>query len=275
MSDLNLAVPKNLVPVSPRQTELLRFLKEKGHVTISDLTSHLSVSEQTIRRDLKRMEEAGLLSRYHGGATALPEQKADGARGRLVNKSISEREISMVREKDAMAREVARLIPDGSSVFITIGTTVERVARELTSKKDLLVITDSLRVAEILYHYDNIRVIIPSGQLSPSNGGIEGPQTIADLGHFRADFFVTSVGAVAPDGTLLDFNLSEVEAAKMMMQNARHSVLVCDHSKYTAAASIELGRLRDMNYFVTDEAPQGELAGELQAGNVKLIVAPV
>ena len=254
----------------PRHAELLASLEQKGHLTISELTSSLKVSEQTIRRDLKKLEDQGLLIRFHGGASSL--SSASSTRPQiLVNKNIELREVSMVQEKEQIAQKVAALIPDGSTVFITIGTTVERIAAALATKNALLVITNSLRVAGLLYRNRNIKVIVPSGQLSPSNGGIEGSQTINDLGNFRADFFITSVGAIASDGTLLDFNISEVEAAKVMQRNATCSIIACDHSKFTAAASVKLANLNEMDYLVTDKIPNEELRHMVHNAGVKVI----
>ncbi len=255
----------------PRHHEILRLLEQSGHLTIGQITSALGVSEQTVRRDLKKLEQMNLLSRFHGGANSLSQVLEDTPS--LVNKDIRLREISYVQEKEAMAAAVAKLIPDGSTVFITIGTTVERIAMALADKKDLFVITNSLRVAGFLYSANSLRVMLPSGQVRASNGGIRGPRTISDLEGFMPDFMITSVGAVQNDGTMLDFNVGDVEAAKLMMKNSKHTIIAADHSKFSAAASVRLGRISDVDYLVTDKMPEENIKEILENGNVSLILA--
>lgn len=254
--------------ILPRQEQIVRFVGDEGSVSITDLAQRLNVTEQTIRRDIRRLEDLGLVARYHGGA-ATPQHRPN-----LINKALSERELINVNEKEAIARAVADLIEEGSTVFITIGTTVEKIADALAaSKKQLRVITDSLRVAARLYQTEGVEVLIPSGALRASNGGIEGPKTINDLAEFRADYVVTSIGAIEEDGSLLDFNLTEVMAARCMIKNAKKFILASDNSKFTAAASVRLGHLRDVDHFVTDVRPCSSVMQIIDEFDVDLVIA--
>lgn len=271
------------IETNPRQDKVMTILNDKGYQTISELAQILEVSEQTIRRDLKKLEDLGLISKYHGGAsiinkgntperiTASPQPMISNAE--LTNKDLALREVAYVEEKKAIARAVSELIPDGSSVFITIGSTVEYIARELVHKNNLMVITNSLRVASILYPYSNIKVLIPSGVIRAFNGGIEGPNSLQDLGQFRADYIVTSIGAIDSDGTLLDYNYTEVVMAQMMMKNAKHAIIACDKSKFDAMAPVKLGSLANVASLVTDKMPNGNIIDVLNANNVNLVVA--
>lgn len=271
----------------PRQEKVLELVNASGHQSISDLASQLEVSEQTIRRDIKRLDELKLLHRLHGGASALsgrevsknsvntPEILQPQNRGLVVNKNIHEREVSFVKEKQAIARAIDELIPEGASVFITIGTTVEKIAQELSFKSDLTVITNSIRVAQLLYKNDKIKVMLPSGTITPNNGGIEGPETIEDIRGFRADYLVTSIGAIEKDGTLLDFNMTETAMTRTMMHNSKACIVACDHSKFDSVASIQLGNLRDVDFLVTDQMPPQSIVDLLNTSHVKLIIANV
>ncbi len=257
----------------PRHNEILKLLDLKGHLTVGEMTTTLGVSEQTIRRDLQKLEKMHLLSRFHGGASRLTVQRGPNSQGFVVNKEIEIREVTMIPEKEAIANKVAELVPDGSCVFITIGTTVEKIAAALNQRNGLFVITNSLRVAAILYRSGRNKVLVPSGIISSNNGGIGGPQTNAELKYFRPDFTITSVGAIAHDGTLLDYNIGEVEAARVMMQNAQNTIIACDHTKFTATASVRLGAIEDADYFVTDIEPDESIRHRLENGGVTLICA--
>lgn len=151
---------------NPRHDQLLMLISERGYMNIDELASLLDVSTQTVRRDIRKLSEQGLITRHHGGA---------GRASSVVNTAFEQREVSLTEEKKAIAEAVADYIPDGSTVFITIGTTVEQVARALLNHNHLRIITNSLRVAHILYNNPRFEVMVPGGTLRPHNSGIIGP----------------------------------------------------------------------------------------------------
>lgn len=152
---------------------------------------------------------------------------------------------------------MADYIPDGSTIFITIGTTVEQVARALLNHNHLRIITNSLRVAHILYNNPRFEVMVPGGTLRPHNSGIIGPSAAAFVAGFRADYLVTSVGAIESDGALLEFDVNEASVVKTMMAHSRHILLAADHTKYHASAAVEIGNVSQITALFTDEYPGG------------------
>lgn len=250
----------------PRHQLILKKIHECGNIAITDLASELKVSMQTIRRDVRELEKMEQLSRYHGGVTCVPKD--------LDNRhDIFSDQVNLFNEKTAIADTVANIIPDDSTVFISIGTTVEMIASALACKVRMRVITDSLRVAALLYSNPNIEVMIPSGTLCASNGGIEGPNTIKSISEFRTDYTITSVGAIDDDGTLLDNNLAEVTAVKAMMANTKKIIVACDHTKFNSVASVRIGNITQCDYLVTDEQPSFELLQVLDNSKTQLIIA--
>lgn len=155
---------------NPRHDRLLMLIDERGYMNIDELASLLEVSTQTVRRDIRKLSEQGLITRHHGGA---------GRASSVVNTAFEQREISWTQEKKAIAEAVADYIPDGSTIFITIGTTVEQVARALLNHNHLRIITNSLRVAHILYNNPRFEVMVHGGTLRPHNSGIIGPSAAA------------------------------------------------------------------------------------------------
>lgn len=136
---------------NPRHDRLLMLIDERGYMNIDELASLLEVSTQTVRRDIRKLSEQGLITRHHGGA---------GRASSVVNTAFEQREVSWTQEKKAIAEAVADYIPDGSTIFITIGTTVEQVARALLNHNHLRIITNSLRVAHILYNNPRFEVMV-------------------------------------------------------------------------------------------------------------------
>ncbi|MDU5691377.1 MAG: DeoR/GlpR family DNA-binding transcription regulator [Citrobacter freundii] len=225
---------------NPRHDQLLMLISERGYMNIDELASLLDVSTQTVRRDIRKLSEQGLITRHHGGA---------GRASSVVNTAFEQREV----------------------VFITIGTTVEQVARALLNHNHLRIITNSLRVAHILYNNPRFEVMVPGGTLRPHNSGIIGPSASAFVADFRADYLVTSVGAIENDGALLEFDVNEASVVKTMMSHSRHILLAADHTKYTASAAVEIGNVSQVTALFTDEYPGPALHNLLQSQQVEIV----
>ncbi|GEL01478.1 DeoR family transcriptional regulator [Swaminathania salitolerans] len=226
-----------------------------------DLAQTLGVTVQTIRRDLTHLADAGLLARYHGGAS--PSSSVE-------NIAYTERRGLHSRAKDAIGAVAARLIPDGASLFINIGTTTEAFARALTGHRDLHVITNNLHVAAAFAGRRDFRTVIAGGLVRPQDGGIVGAGATESLSGFRAEFGVIGISGIEEDGTLLDFDLDEIQCARAIMRHARRVVLLADHTKFSRHPVGRVGDLSNIHDFVTDRLPQPEFCARLEAANVTL-----
>ena len=249
---------------NPRYDKLLAMIGARGHMRIDELAALLGVSQQTIRRDIRRLSGEGFLSRYHGGA-AQPSS--------AINVALEQREVAHVAAKRAIAEAIAARVADRSTVFLASGTTVEYVARALDARNDLRVITTSLRVAGLLYTRRDFDVMVPGGRLRPQNAGIVGPRAEEFLRGFRADTLVMSAGAVDPDGTLLEYDVDEVAVMRIMMANARQVCLAVDHTKFYSSVSVKLASATEIDVLFTDAAPPVPLAALLAQQQVEVVVA--
>ena len=258
-----LAASGSVVTGNPRYDQLLSLISVNGYMRIEDLATQLNVSAQTIRRDIRKLSDDGVLSRYHGGA---------GQASSAINRDLEEREVSQVEEKRKAAAAVAERIPDRSTIFLAAGTTIECVARALLTRQDLRIITTCLRVAAILYKRRDFEVMVPGGCIRPKNSGIVGPSAQEFLERFRADYYVGSLGAIDESGTMLDFDLSEVALMRVMIANSKHVFIAADHTKFGASASVELGKASDIDALFTDELPQEPLLSLLAQQQVEVVV---
>ncbi|WP_127956665.1 DeoR/GlpR family DNA-binding transcription regulator [Serratia microhaemolytica] len=250
---------------NPRHDQLIELITKRGYMNIDELAELLAVSTQTVRRDIRKLSEQGLITRHHGGA---------GRASSVVNTAFEQREISYTNEKMAIARAIASHIPDRSTIFITIGTTVEHIARALMHHNHLRIITNSLRVAHILYKNTQFEVMIPGGTLRPNNGGIIGPSAVSFVSGFRADYLITSIGAIETNGDLLEFDVNESSVAKAMMAHSRHILLAADHTKFHTSAAVEIGNTRQVTTLFTDAAPPAALASLLEQQQVEVVLTP-
>lgn len=152
-----------------RHNGIIELVKQQGYVSTEELVEHFSVSPQTIRRDLNELAEQNLILRHHGGA-ALPSSS--------VNTPWHDRKATQTEEKERIARKVAEQIPNGSTLFIDIGTTPEAVAHALLNHSNLRIVTNNLNVANTLMVKEDFRIILAGGELRSRDGGIIGEATL-------------------------------------------------------------------------------------------------
>jgi DeoR family glycerol-3-phosphate regulon repressor len=247
-----------------RQEQIVALVHQRGFVSIEALAEHFSVTPQTVRRDVNRLCARSVLRRYHGGA-GLPSS--------VENTAYQARQVLQLAEKRRIAAAVAAAVPDGASLFINIGTTMEQVARALLKHRGLRVITNNLHVAHILAENEDFEVLVAGGQVSGRERGLVGEATRDFIGQFKTDIGILGVGAIDGDGTLLDFDFREVRVSQAMMANARRIIVAADHSKFGRAAMARLGSLGEADDFFTDRPPPPALRALLKRERTALHVA--
>src|SRR5471030_232062 len=247
-----------------RQTEILAILRQSGRAAVEDLAAHFGVILQTILRDLNEMSEAKLAVRVHGGAII-----ASG----VANLAYEARQLVAHQHKRLIGEAAARLVPDNASLLINIGTTTEEVAKALSGHSGLLVITNNLHVANELYHNPAVEVFLTGGTVRHSDGGIVGAVTVSQIELFRVDVAVIGTSAIDANGTLLDFDIREVEISRAIIEHARKIVLVSDSGKFLRAAPVRIAHLSEIDVFVTDRLPSSAISELCQACEVTVIEA--
>ncbi|WP_454855672.1 DeoR/GlpR family DNA-binding transcription regulator [Rhizobium binxianense] len=248
--------------LTERQTEIVAIAKANGRVLVEELASRFSVTPQTIRRDLNDLCNAQVLSRIHGGAT-FPSGTE--------NVQYEARRQIAAPEKQAIGIAAAGLIPNGTSLFINIGTTTEAVGEALTNHQELMVITNNINVANRLRVFPAIEVVIAGGVVRGSDGGIVGEAAVDFIRQFKVDYAVIGASAIDADGALLDFDFREVKVAQAIIANARHVVLVADSTKFERTAPVRIGQISQVHTFITDECPFASIRRICLESNVKLI----
>jgi DeoR family glycerol-3-phosphate regulon repressor len=250
--------------IPQRQSEILNIARMSGRVTVDDLSRRFEVSAQTIRKDLNELCERRSLTRVHGGAII-----ASG----VENLSYEARRFVAAEEKRAIGVAAAALIPNGSSLFINIGTTTEEVAGALRDHEDLLVITNNLNVAMQLYRHPRVEVVVAGGTVRRTDGAVIGTSANSLIQQFKVDYAIIGASAVDAEGALLDFDYREVQAAQAIIANARNIILVADSTKFRRTAPVRIGHLSQVQTFVTDAAPPAGLADLCQSRGITVVVA--
>ncbi|MGJ5040273.1 MULTISPECIES: DeoR/GlpR family DNA-binding transcription regulator [unclassified Bradyrhizobium] len=250
--------------LSQRQTDILNIARASGRVMVEDLARRFEVSAQTIRKDLNDLCEQRALTRIHGGAII-----ASG----VENLAYEARRFVAAEEKKAIGAVAAARIPNGSSLFINIGTTTEEVASALSSHQDLLVITNNLNVAMLLYPHPRIEVIVAGGTVRRSDGGVIGSTATQLIGQFKVDYAIIGASAIDEEGALLDFDYREVQVAQAIIANARSVMLVADSTKLHRSAPVRIAHLSQIQTFVTDRPLPDGLASLCHSRGIEVVSA--
>lgn len=250
---------------NPRLDVLVEEVRRQGAMTVEALADRLGVTLQTVRRDVKHLSELGLLTRYHGGVR-MPGSTTE-------NIAYRQRQQLNDEAKRAIARTVAREVPEGCSLILNIGTTTEAVARELLRHRGLRVITNNLNVAAILADNPECEVIVAGGVVRSRDHGIVGETTVDFIRQFRVDIGLIGVSGIEQDATLRDFDLREVKVAQSIIAQSREVWLVADHSKFDRRAMVELARLDQIHALFTERPPPQAYAQLLDDASVRCVIA--
>lgn len=250
--------------LNSRHAEIVRLAKSSGRVSVEDLVQRFDVTPQTIRKDLNELTEMGLLQRFRGGAVF--------AAG-VANLGYESRRTMSSEAKQRIGERAAQMVPDNCSLFINIGTTTEEVARALRGHHGLMVITNNLHVAQLLQGYTDIEVIVVGGVLRHSDGGIVGEAAVEFIRQFKVDFAFLGVSGIDSDGSLLDYDFREVSVSRAVMASSRRSILVADAMKFSRSAPVRVGHIANLDYLVTDQAPDDAFARICAENAVEIEIA--
>lgn len=250
---------------NPRQLQLLEEVRNRQSASVEQLADTLGVTLQTVRRDVQKLANAGLLVRFHGGVR-VPSATVE-------NLAHPRREALHAEGKARIARAVAQAVPNGCSLILNIGTTTEAIAKALLHHRGLRVITNNLNVAAILSSNAECEVIVAGGVVRTRDRGIVGEAAMDFLRQFKVDIALIGISAIEPDGTLRDFDLREVKVAQTIIGQAREVWLAADHSKFHRQAMVHLATLEQVDRLFTDAPPPEPFSRLLAEAGVACTVA--
>ncbi|CAG9163939.1 DeoR/GlpR family DNA-binding transcription regulator [Cupriavidus pampae] len=251
--------------LNPRQTALLEEVRSQGFASIDALARKFGVTLQTVRRDVNLLAENGMLTRFHGGVRM--------ENSTTENIAYRQRQLLNADGKARIGRAVAAAVPDGCSLILNIGTTVEEIARALIHHRGLRVITNNLHVANILADNPDCEVIVAGGVLRSRDRGIIGEATVEFIRQFKVDIGLIGISGIEADGTLRDFDFREVKVARTIMEHSREIWLAADASKFNRQAMVELAPLTCIDRLFTDEPLRDPFVQMLGESGVNCVVA--
>jgi DeoR family glycerol-3-phosphate regulon repressor len=254
------------VNTNPRQLLLLEHVRDRRSASVEELAETLGVTLQTVRRDVQRLADQGLLARFHGGVR-VPSSTTE-------NLAHPQRETLNAQGKLRIAQAVARAVPHNCSLILNIGTTTEAIARALHQHRGLRVITNNLNVAAILADNADCEVIVAGGLVRARDRGIVGEAAVDFMRQFKVDIALIGISGIEPDGSMRDFDLREVKVAQTIIAQARQVWLAADQHKFNRPAMVQVATLAQIDRLFTDAPPPEPFPVLLRDAGVEITLCP-
>jgi DeoR family transcriptional regulator of aga operon len=258
---LGRAVASTLAPVrkAERFGRILELLAGDGSVAVGDLARDLAVSEATIRRDLRALDEQRLLARAHGGAVA---------HGTLYELPVRYRTGRMRDEKHRIARAARERVPDRGVVALTGGTTTTEVARAIADREGLTIVTNALNIAAELAVRSNLKLIVTGGVARSASYELIGPLAEAALEGLNVDVAFIGVDGLDAEAGLTTHHEMEAAVNHALIARARRAIVVADASKLGRRALARICVLGEVDELITDAAADGGHLAALEAAGL-------
>lgn len=246
-----------------RRHVIMDLIKEQNRVTVKELSSHVGVSEATLRTDLNKMEQEGLLIRTHGGAI-LKNENGDT--------SFSVRAQRNIREKITIAKLAYNQIKENQCILLDASSTALELARILNKHPiRLTVVTTGILTALELKDSADITVIVIGGVLTNKSTSIEGILGHELLNKINIDIMFTSGYGFSIESGLTDFNIYEVELKKAIVQRSKKIYSIVDSSKLENNSSSAFASIEEIDMLITDKPVNASFLKKLNAHNIKVL----
>ncbi len=233
-----------------RPETILRLLQQLGEVSAEDLSAQLRVSIATVRRDLAELENRGLLRRTHGGAVNMEPLLYEP----FHDSSFREQMQLHAAEKRRIAIAAADLIQDGETVCLAPGTTTTEIVRSIRHRKNITVVVNSVNMAMELSQHKDLQVVVIGGTLRPNWFSLVGPITEAAMQQIFPDKLFLGVTGIHPEQGLSCRNTDAASTIRVMIRNAKQTIVVADHSKLQAVSTYQICPATEIELLITDSA---------------------
>ena len=230
-----------------RRNAILEKLQAERRVVVSELSQIYKVSEETIRRDLEKLENEGFAIKSYGGAVINENANVD--------LPFNIRKKRNVISKQKIAEVISSRIKDGTSIMLDASSTAVYIAKALKERKNLTLITNSIEILIEMFDTPNVNVLSTGGAMREGSFALVGPQTDKMLNSYHVDMAIVSAKGFDLETGLTDTEELHANNKKTMLHAGREKVLAVDSSKFGKTAFTEIGTLEDISMVVTDAKP--------------------
>lgn len=245
-----------------RYDRIVEMVNESGSMRVSELSDHCRVTEETIRRDLDRLEQAGRLKRSHGGAVSIKDDQPEIP--------YRVRETTHAEEKKRIAQAALAMIRPGDRILLDASTTAGYMAANMPDIP-LTVLTNSIQVATELSSKDKIEVISTGGQLAQRSLSFVGPLAERSLETYHVDkLFLSCKGVHLDGGGISESNELQARLKQKMVGISDQVILLADASKFGVRAFARVTGLNAVHAVILNEQPDGDLMKRLKDYDIQI-----
>lgn len=235
-----------------RHEVIVAEVRRRGSVRVSELADLLGVSDMTVRRDLSLLDDDGALMKIHGGAVAAEERSTD-------EPGFEAKSLRNMAEKHSIAMVAAQRARQGSAIGVTAGTTTWQFAYHLVDIPDLTVVTNSVRVADVLHdHRRPDRTVVLTGGVRTPSDALVGPVAVQALRMLHLDTVFMGVHGMSASAGFTTPNLMEAETNRAFISSAQRLIVLADHTKWNVTGLSSIATIGDADEIVSDHGLSDE-----------------
>ena len=248
-----------------RRRRIAELIKQRGTITVSELSQLFSVSEMTIHRDLAYLQELNILEKSYGGVLAKPSL--------TMEPDFAERLKSCASEKQDIARRAAEMVEDGDCLIVDPSTTCLALAQQLRAKRNLTVFVLGPHTLMELLAAPGITLLCIGGQFNTRTMSVTGPEAEHFLSQIHVDKCFIGANSISAQRGVSDPFPMEASVKRRAVEAANQTILLADHTKFGRESLIVTVPLEAIDVVVTDSKTPEIYYSEIAAKGVKVVIA--
>lgn len=248
-----------------RKDKIIKLISENRMMKAHELAEHFQVSMETVRRDLTELEAEGIVRRVHGGAVLNMSHSLEP--------DFSYREIKNFEEKILIGKKAVSFVEEGDTIIIDLGTTTLEFARFLKGKKNVTVLTNSLKIAIELMDDPGITVIILGGVVRRGEGTTSGYWAEDVVDQFHVEKLFLGVGSMEPEKGIMDYHIEETNLRRHYLKHTKQVIALADYTKFGITALNKVCSTEQVDILVTDERADKKMLKQFRERGVTVVLA--
>lgn len=250
--------------IAERHKWILDKLQHAGYVSVSELSKEMEVTMATVRKDLRILEEKGLLSRAHGSATPAYPYVND--------RPVNEKELVHVEEKRLIAQKAVEFVSDNEAIIIGSGTTVVAFARAIPKKSRLTVLTGAMNVSMALMDCPEVEIVQLGGLVRKNSSSVVGHYAEEMVDNFACNKLFLSVDGISLEYGLTTSNMMEAHLNTKMIRSVQRTIVLVDSSKFGKKGFGKICDLEEVHLIITDKGLPGHYLQKLREMDIEVML---
>lgn len=246
-----------------RQNQMKQYIQAVGKVSVSELSDKWEITEETVRRDLDKLESLGFVTRVHGGAIWNTNTDFGG-------EDFLRRQKSNAHEKSYIAMKAANIIRSRETIVADASSTVLEALKQVGDQSSLTVVTNSSKICDGSFE-PAYNLISTGGTYNWRSQSFQGESTIQTIRKYHVDLAVISCKALDIKGGVTDSYESEASVKRVMVEQASEVAILADHTKFNRVALLKLMDFNGISYVITDKCPPDDWKVLCQSVGIQLL----